>query len=148
MENENRLKCLKHCYKEIFGDTDKTHRKWIENICLESSYNYLIERAAKAKTENEFKYFTAILKHYIKLWKGNNEAHVMVLYAGEEKELLLWMEFDLLYVEIPEGEVGDMTCFDLAYSFSQHEITVKGKPYTIEHYLDSIGFDYTYKLED
>lgn len=148
MENENRLNYLKHCYKEMFSCTDKTHVNWIRNICLENSYNYLMRRAKNAKTENEFKYFTAILNHYVKLWKGNNEEHVMVLYSSSENELLLWMEFDLLYVEIPNGEVGDMTCFDLAYSFSEHEITVKGKPYTIERYLDSIGFDYTYKLED
>ncbi|MBQ8959414.1 MAG: hypothetical protein IJ057_13100 [Bacteroidales bacterium] len=148
MENENRLNYLKYCYKEIFSDPGKENRQWIKHICLENSYNYLMERARKAKTEREFNYFKAILNHYVELWKGNNEAHVIVLYSSDERELLLWMEFDLLYVEIPSGEVGDMTCFDLAYSFSEHEITVKGKPYTIERYLDSIGFDYSYKLED
>ena len=148
MENENRLNYLKHSYKEIFSDTDEKHREWMENICLESSYRYLMERALKANTENEFKYFTAILNHYVKLWKGNNKAHVIVLYSSTENELRLWMEFDLLYEEIPNGEVGDMTCFDLAYSFSEHEITVKGKPYTIERYLESVGFDYTYKIEE
>lgn len=145
MENEKRLNYLKHCYKEIFNDDN--HKEWVKNICLESSFNYLMERARKAKTENEFNYFTAILNHYVKLWRGNRDAHVMVLYSSDKKELLLWMEFDLLYVEIPEGEAGDMTCFDLAYSFSQHEITVKGKSYTIERYLELVGFDYSYKKE-
>lgn len=146
MENAKRLTYLKHSYKELFAD--QSRRQWVKHICLEKSYNYLIKRAESAQTEREFDFFKAILNHYIQIWKGNKEEHVLVLYMGEEKELALWMEFELLYVEIPNGEKGDMTAFDLDYSFCKHEITVHGNPYTIENYLNSIGFDYSYSIED
>lgn len=145
MENENRLNHLKHCFKEIFND--KTRKKWVQNIGLRETYDYLIRRAEKARTEQEFKYFTAILKRYVKMWKEDYEEHVMYLYMGDQRELLLWMEFELLYVEIPEGEEGDITTYNLDWAFSEHEITVKGKRYTVETYLEAVGFDYTYEIE-
>lgn len=80
MENENRLNYLKHCYKEIFND--KTHKKWVQNIGLRETYDYLIRRAEKAKTEQEFKYVTAILKRYVKMWKDDYEEHYIWVLKG------------------------------------------------------------------
>ena len=146
MENENRLKYLKQCYKEIFND--KKARQRAINIDLESTYNYLMERIKNAQTEKEVQYFTVLLKRFVDP-KHMEDDELLVLYESDKQELLMRVEKRVIaqtfFIDTNyPNEAFSTFSAELAF---KHTITVDGVSQTIEDYLRKIAFDYSFNVK-